>query len=494
MSVERTEGASTQKTEMPKLHRFSEFRHEHSVGKGAVRTDMAVTTSAGETEDVLWNGSTQKYELSTENKKVEKKNEKNSLWNLLSSGGVGLATYGVSGFITKKKWLRGALGLGAMFLSANNGLLRNSLSPLLSSVSKLLPEGTFKKTVQQWSLDTNVDYEADPLEGLKSEDFATQQMGHVSDLSERGIHHTDKPQQMRDYMWRNGAMFGAKQLGHGRGTCVLMTVSEAGEGCTELAETRNASASLTSELEADWETRLAAAQTEEERQVIFGEMTQYYQGVFDGVGSYNEGAMSSINRDFAGDPMAYTMATSGLEMTNRAVMEPVLDSMHRMNEKYHIYDMDDMYLLDSYPITGIGLVSEYEPGCFDMYAQNTATEVQMAQELDMYDMGGVGPTSSGYLDRPSSLSAGSQQTQGEADLPATEGTEPEQKAEATEPESKKLEGTENKAENQPEAPSETEGKTEEEKPKTSGNAQRPMPDISGILVPRTKDRTVSMQM
>ena len=488
MSTERTDSTSAQATEMPQLHNFSTFRHEHTMVTSPVRTDMAVTTAAGETEDVLWNGSAQRYELSTENKKVEPKDQKNGLWNLVASGGTGLLTYGLSGMFTKKTWMRGILAIGAAFLANNSGILRNSLSPLLSSVGKLLPEGSFKSTVQQWSLDTDVNYEADPLEGLQSSDFAAQQMGHVSDITERGLQHTDRPQQMRDYMWRNGAMFGAKQLGHGRGTCVFMTVAEAGEDCTEIAETRTASANLTAELEAGWEDRLATAETEEERQAVFSEMTQYYQGTFDGIASYNEGAMSSIRRDFADDPMAYTMATGGLEMTNRAVMEPVLDSMHRMNEKYHIYDMDDMYILDSYPITGIGLVSEYEPGCFDMYKQNTATEVCMAQELDMYDMGGVGTTASGYLDRPSYLTDSTQTPSAEESDVTAEAEGSEQAAETpTSPTPTQLStGDEQPGEAQ------TESSPEAGQPSTTGSVQRQLPDISGILVRRTRENSITM--
>jgi hypothetical protein len=154
-------------------------------------------------------------------------------------------------------------------------------------------------------------------------------------------------------------------------------------------------------------------------------------------------------------------------------MEPVLDSMYHMNEEYHLFTQDDLSALNSYPIGGIGMVTEYVPGCFSVYEVETANAISIAQDMDLYETSGEKVTSNSYVDT--------------ATVKTPEGAS---MGEQVASESAQQQGS-SKSLDQPSSEQSAEQggnqkDTEGEKPTTSGSNNRALPDISGILVPRAQ--------
>ena len=369
--------------------RFERYDVERDVAAGEVRSNISMRTGGGLTENIIWNAKTQKYELDETGyltgDKESTKPGGNDIWNTLASAGTGLAVYGISGLFTDKKWLRIVAGAGTGLVLYKTGLLRSTFSPLLSALEGALPEGPFKDLVHKWSVDTDITSHVDEQKAaLQSEAIAKDQVCRISDVGTKGIRSASIQEEGIDlYMNNNGAMMGARMCGNGRGACVFSEAAKLGESNVEFEETKQASQAMCETMEASWQKRLDNG---EDPQTVYADMTRYYQNIFSGVAAYDQGATGTINRDFADDSTVHELALGGLAMSNRSMMEPVLDSMYRVNEKYHIFTAEDMAQLDTYPISGIGTVTDYVPGCFDIYRADTATNVQMAQELDMYNV------------------------------------------------------------------------------------------------------------
>lgn len=456
--------ATIDQEELSGVRRFSRYKREQEVAAGDVKTNMEIRTDGGLTDNIIWNAQTQKYELDETGYVLgDEKKGGNDFWNLLASGGAGLVAYGVSGLVTKKGWIRALVGIGTGWFVMKSGILRNSLSPLLSGLEKILPDGTIKDLVGKWSKDTDLTPQvADQKAALQSEVIAQDQTRRISDVSYTALRSASVQGDGIDlYMRNNGAMMGAKMCGNGRGACVFSEAAKLGESDEEFVSTKEASAATMAAMEESWEARLADG---EEPEVVYGDMAAYYQRVFSGVSAYNEGANATMTRDFSEDSTTLVLGQAGLEMSNRATMEPVLDSMYRMNEKYQIFTPEDLAQLDSYPISGIGRVSEYQPGCFEIYRADTESNVYMAQSLDMYSVDASTPTSELLSPNPFAENAIS--------TPEPSSVESEQEdameSNSSEPITK---------------PEEATPAVDEEKPHTSGKL-RPLPDTSGILVPR----------
>ena len=460
--------AKVDQEELSAVRRFSRYKREQAVAQGDVKTNMEVRTDGGLTGNVIWNSKTQKYELDETGYVMgDQKKGGNDLWNLIASGGAGLITYGLSGLFTKSKLVRWGLGIGAGILSYKSGILRNSLSPLLKGIEKMLPEGPVKDVVHKWVDDTDITSHVDEQRSaLQSEAIAADQVGRISDVSGTALRSASvQTDGIELYMNNNGAMMGARMCGNGRGACVFSEVAKMGENCEEFTSTKEASETTMSAMEQSWQARLDAG---EDPEAVYGDMAGYYQRIFSGMAAYNEGANNAMNRDFATDSTTLALGQAGLEMTNRATMEPVLDSMYRMNEKYHIFTPEDMAQLDTYPISGIGKVSEYTPGCLELYRTDTMSNVSLAQDLEMYgvedtDWSTTEPENAGTTVEQQPDSTPTSQTPN----PVLVQSPAEQQAE---------QGVQ-----QEEAPT-----TTEEKPNTSGRG-RDLPDISGILVPRKQN-------
>jgi hypothetical protein len=359
------------------------------------------------------------------------------------------------------------LGIGAGILSYKSGILRNSLSPLLKGIEKILPEGPAKDLVHKWVDDTDItSHVEEQRSALQSEAIAADQVGRISDVSGTALRSASvQTDGIELYMNNNGAMMGAQMCGNGRGACVFSEAAKMGENCEEFTSTKEASEATMSAMEQSWQARLDAG---EDPEAVYGDMAGYYQRIFSGMAAYNEGANNAMNRDFATDSTMLALGQAGLEMTNRATMEPVLDSMYRMNEKYHIFTPEDMAQLDTYPISGIGKVSEYTPGCLEIYRTDTMSNVSLAQDLDMY---GVEDTDWSTTESETPETTIEQQ-------PDSTPVSPTQKPVLVQ---SPAEQQAEQGVQQGEAPT-----TTEEQPNTSGRV-RDLPDISGILVPRKQN-------
>ena len=466
--------AKVDESSLSEVRRFARYQREEEVANGDVKTNMEIRTDGGLTGNVIWNSKSQKYELDETGYVMgDQKKGSNDLWNLIASGGAGLITYGLSGLVTKNKLIRGVLGIGVGWFVMKSGVLRNSLSPLLNGLEKVLPDGHVKDLVHKWSEETDITSHVEEQKAaLRSEAIAVDQVGRISDVSGTAVRSASvQTDGIELYMNNNGAMMGAQMCGNGRGACVLSEAAKMGEDCEEFTSTKSASEATMSAMEESWKTRL---ENGEDPQVVYGDMSSYYQRLFSGMAAYNEGANTTMNRDFADDSTTLVLGQAGLEMTNRATMEPVLDSMYRMNEQYHIFTPEDLAQLDTYPISGIGTVTGYTPGCFDIYRADTASNVYMAQELDMYEVD----------------ASTSNEEATEPVVPAIQTNLPEN------PSTDQSSLDHGKTLDQPvqdsstEQPVKEDPQTEEpteEKPTTSGK-MRELPDISGILVPRNKTK------
>ena len=126
---------------------FAEYSRAKNVSLGDVKNTIPIETEEG-SKNVIWNANKQSYELEAPAEDVKKSG--NGMWNLLAGGGGGLLAYAASGLITKKTWLRALIGGGAGYFLISSGTLRDSLSPIMEGIEKILPEGKVKDMFAKW--------------------------------------------------------------------------------------------------------------------------------------------------------------------------------------------------------------------------------------------------------------------------------------------------------------------------------------------------------
>ena len=126
-----------------------------------------------------------------------------------------------------------------------------------------------------------------------------------------------------------------------------------------------------------------ASTTSVEKDAVCDEMRLYYSSLFTGMEGYSDGATQFIEAEDrryqrevdrfgdSEDPFNVEDAKLGLARVNSACCESIRESADRMNEKYHFFELDDLYELENVDIYGVDsskLGVNYQPG-MDLLAQ-----------------------------------------------------------------------------------------------------------------------------
>ena len=105
-----------------------------------------------------------------------------------------------------------------------------------------------------------------------------------------------------------------------------------------------------------------------------------YKRFFEGLEKQDTGARLGLGSlPYA----SHELGSEGLGMMNRTAVEPMMDSMLELDQKYHFMDDDFKAYLGKVELTGCGNLAEYQPGAF------VEKQAEMEQNVDALRSGYV---------------------------------------------------------------------------------------------------------
>ena len=317
--------------------------------------------------------------------------EKNDFKAFLQRAVIDVGTFaalkGVTGMATKSKLAGWAAGLGGTALLRLTQILPESIEPALQWVKKLLPEsaqGGFDKFISWIHIPQKEDYEAADRERMTRYAPVALNASMSNSVWSADIFYDDKV--VKDAMKVNGkavAEYGVFQFCGEEGRSTTSSVKDTVNTALSKAESvfdRKMQVAADGNDGYDWNKGDGYDWKEE--------MRRYYKQMLGGVEGYSEGGLEGIDRLYNGtgslsDKVKSTAkslfgkgeseeetqtrkayAQYGLSYANCDYTASVMDSLKKMDDKYHFMTPEDWIELGSYNIYGVDTseLSAYQVG------------------------------------------------------------------------------------------------------------------------------------
>lgn len=325
------------------------LEHQEDVATGKVANETEIATGGARTENSYVDSNGQKhYDASGEISSA--KPQKNTTWQrVLIDGVTGLVGYGLTSKFTGSKLAGLAVGVGGTYLLDKNGILPRSLGSVLQKAAGILPDGKFKDTLNSWAekLGTDDKTAEDSAKYFTKDRVAEEHAGaRLIDSTNAGI--SDAKQTNQEYYGNWTKVNGGAAAESG----AMWAAAREGENGESIMAVKDSIGEYMKNTEAEW-----AKQDDKTRKES---MSKYYENLLSGLGEYNEGAKDEIKETYAGNETRQKLSEQGLQMTNRAYCEEVMDSMKRMEKQYGVELVSDEKLSElSKNIDGVGDLSKY---------------------------------------------------------------------------------------------------------------------------------------
>ena len=355
------------------------LEHENDVYEGIVNSENEIASNGQLSDNLVYNSKTGQYEYD-ETGEVKSDAKGADAWQRYVIDGVaGIGIGGLAGKVSGSKIVGLVAGVGGAYLLDRNDILPKSFAPILTATANMLPDGQVKDKLNEWAdkfssstVDAQkADLTPDKVAGMHQ---AARLENSVASSSSVMVQDTSKA------MYNNGKATAD--------TMAFWATATKGEDSAAVVNDYVVS-KCTGAMEEQWASEIGdGSATAEQKE----EMKTYYTKMFSALDSYNEGAKAGIESAFADDETRKELSLEGLNMTNRAYTEGVMDSFVKMNEKYNFMSKDELDKMQEglANVDGIGKLSEYKDSTsFDELRNeasiNTASLVSLDEQNQLSD-------------------------------------------------------------------------------------------------------------
>lgn len=350
------------------------IQYQTDVHEGIVSSEVEIASNGARSDNKVYNAATGKYEYDqTGELKSDDKNQ--SLWQrLVIDGATGLALYGVTKGVTDNKLLGLVAGIGGTAILDYTDILPESLAPVLTFTSNLLPDGSIKDKLNEWAKDLSGSTIAEQKENLTPENVANQHQEMRLEDSVKAANSV-MIQDVSTSMNNNGYTAGTSMA--------FWATAKKGEKSAQTVNDYVVS-KCTFAMEEQWTADIKMNGLTDDTK---NDMKNYYTKMFDALKSYNDGVKQGIANSFGTDSTRGKLSLEGLNMVNRSYTSGVMDSFVKMNDKYHFMTTEELKSVQGGfgkdGISGIcDLMAYKNSASFDSIKQESSANIDALLSMD----------------------------------------------------------------------------------------------------------------
>lgn len=351
------------------------LEHAEDVISGKTASEVEIASNGMRSQNKVYNAATKSFEYDETGEIGSDNKPKSTLWQrIVIDGAVGLGSYAVVKGMTGSRAAALVTAVGGTALLDYTDILPESLSPVFKGVANMLPDGSFKDKLTSLAdkFSDGADRTVDGQKKYFTKDRVSE--AHAEDRLKDSV----KAMSTASYMDAGAIKTSMQNGGKVAATSgAFWAAAREGEEGRIIEAVQNRVTDFTTEVSKTYENMSDKERTTSAK--------DYYSSLFSGLKEYNIGANDGI-KAYSNNDTKRDIASEGLNMTNRAYVGAVMESMAQFEDKYKVKLFKDEELTKlSDGITGIGDLKDYKTNKFESQREDSSTKLISLIELDKAD-------------------------------------------------------------------------------------------------------------